>query len=310
MKQISKSKIFISILLITIFYILLTIFSDIDKIKVDYQNFNVFYFLPILPILFLSMFLRSILQKYMLKKLGIEIPLKSSFLIFLGGYAMIMTPGGIGLIIKSYLLQKKFGYKISQSLPLVFAERFYDIFAVQIIILFSLISFHSDISIILSIIIIIGLILILSIIKINKLNWILLSLAKKFKIIDDEQNNDTYFLNSIKTLFEFKFFIIISLIVLAIVFFEGVIFYLSFNIFGISISYVESLQIYYTSMLLGSITFLPAGIGAIEGIFVILLSERNVSLHLATSTILFIRFVSIWLLSGIGALISIKMLFK
>ena len=101
MKQISKSKIFISILLITIFYILLTIFSDIDKIKVDYQNFNVFYFLPILPILFLSMFLRSILQKYMLKKLGIEIPLKSSFLIFLGGYAMIMTPGGIGLIIKS-----------------------------------------------------------------------------------------------------------------------------------------------------------------------------------------------------------------
>jgi uncharacterized protein (TIRG00374 family) len=310
MKQISKSKIFISILLITIFYILLTIFSDIDKIKVDYQNFNVFYFLPILPILFLSMFLRSILQKYMLKKLGIEIPLKSSFLIFLGGYAMIMTPGGIGLIIKSYLLQKKFGYKISQSLPLVFAERFYDIFAVQIIILFSLISFHSDISIILSIIIIIGLILILSIIKINKLNWILLSLAKKFKIIDDEQNNDTYFLNSIKTLFEFKFFIIISLIVLAIVFFEGVIFYLSFNIFGISISYVESLQIYYTSMLLGSITFLPAGIGVIEGIFVILLSERNVSLHLATSTILFIRFVSIWLLSGIGALISIKMLFK
>ena len=310
MKQINKNKIFISILLITIFYILLTIFSDIDKIKVDYQNFNIFYFLPILPILFLSMFLRSILQKHLLKKLDIEIPLKSSFLIFLGGYAMIMTPGGVGLIIKSYFLKKKFGYKISQSLPLVFAERFYDVLAVQIIILFSLISFRSDISIILSIVIIIGLILILSIIKINKLNWILLSLAKKFKIIDDEQNNNTYFLNSIKTLFEFKFFIKISLIVLAIVFFEGIIFYLSFNIFGISISYVESLQIYYTSMLLGSITFLPAGVGAIEGVFVILLSEKNVPLHLATSTILFIRFVSIWLLSGIGALISIKMLFK
>ncbi len=310
MKQISKNKIFISILLITVFYIILTIFSDIEKIKGDYQNFNISYFLPIFPILFLSMLLRSILQKHLLKKLNIEIPIKYSFLIFLGGYSMILTPGGIGLIIKSYLLQKKFGYKISRSLPLVFAERFYDVFAVQIIILFSLISFNSNISIILSVVILVGLISILAIIKINKFNWILLYLAKKFKIIDDKEDDCINFLNSIKTLFEIKFFIKVSSIVLAIVFFEGIIFYLSFNIFGISLSYIESLQIYYTSMLLGSITFLPAGIGVIEGIFVVLLAEKNVSLHLATSTILFIRFVTIWILSGIGAIISMKIFYK
>ena len=70
--------------------------------------------------------------------------------------------------------------------------------------------------------------------------------------------------------------------------------------------YIESIQIYYTSMLLGALTLLPAGIGAIEGIFIVLLSEKNISLHLATSIILFMRFVSIWLLSAIGIIISLK----
>ena len=78
MKHIKKNRIFISILLVTLFYIIFTIFSDIEEIKNDYQNFNVFYFLPILPILFLSMFFRSLIQKYLLKKLGIDISTKSS----------------------------------------------------------------------------------------------------------------------------------------------------------------------------------------------------------------------------------------
>ena len=118
MKYINKNRIFISILLVTLFYVGFTIFSDVDKIKNDYQNFNLFYFLPILPILFLSMFCRSLIQKYLLKKLGMDISVKSSFLIFLGGYSMIMTPGGVGLIIKSYLIEKKYGYKIVHDMYL------------------------------------------------------------------------------------------------------------------------------------------------------------------------------------------------
>ena len=55
MKHINKNRIFISILLVTLFYVGFTIFSDVDKIKNDYQNFNFFYFLPVLPILFISM---------------------------------------------------------------------------------------------------------------------------------------------------------------------------------------------------------------------------------------------------------------
>lgn len=306
MKYINKNRIFISILLVTLFYVGFTIFSDVDKIKNDYQNFNLFYFLPILPILFLSMFCRSLIQKYLLKKLGMDISVKSSFLIFLGGYSMIMTPGGVGLIIKSYLIEKKYGYKISKSIPLVFAERFYDVLAVQVIILMTLFLFFSEISLILSIISISGLSLGVFLIKNKKFNYVIIKIATKLQIIGDDLDEQEKFLDGLKIIFEFKLFLKISIIITAIVFFEGIIFYLSFQIFGINMGYIESIQIYYTSMLLGALTLLPAGIGAIEGIFIVLLSEKNISLHLATSIILFMRFVSIWLLSAIGIIISLK----
>ena len=310
MKYINKNRIFISILLITLFYIIFIFYSDFDKIKTNYQNFYILYFLPVLPILFFSMFCRSLVQRYLLKNMNIQISIKSSFLIFLGGYSMIMTPGGVGLIIKSYLIQKKYGHKISKSIPLVFAERFYDILAVEIIILSTLFLFFSKTSVILSILLGIGIGIAILFIKVKKFNSFFLSIITKLKIIDDEQNSKELFLETIQKLFKIKFFIKISIIITALTFFEGIIIFLSFQIFNIDIGYIESVQVYYTSMLLGALSLLPAGIGAIESLFVFLLSEKNISLDLATSTILFIRFITIWLLAGIGIIISLKLFSK
>lgn len=310
MKYFNKNRIFVSILLVTLFYILIVLFSDFDKIKTNYQNFNIYYFLPILPILFFSMFCRSLIQRYLLKKINIPISIKSSFLIFLGGYSMIMTPGGIGLMIKSFLIQKKYKYDISKSTPLVLTERFYDIFAVEIIILFTLFWFYSITSIILAIILGLGLSIAILFIKNKKLNHLFLKIICKLKILPNDEDVKIIFLDSLQKLFELKLFIKMSLIITGLVLFEGIIIFLSFKIFSIDVEYIESIQIYYSSMLLGALSLLPAGIGAIESLFVFLLSEKNISLDLATSTILLIRFVTIWLLSAIGILISLKILSK
>jgi len=180
------------------------------------------------------MFFRSLIQKYLLKKLGIDISVKSSFMIFLGGYSMIMTPGGMGLIIKSYLIEKKYGHKISKSIPLVFAERFYDVLAVQVIILTTLFLFFSEISLILCIISISGLSLGIFLIKTKKFNYIIIKIATRLQIIGDDPDEQQKFLDGLQIIFEFKLFLKISIIITTIVFFEGAIFYLSFHIFGIN----------------------------------------------------------------------------
>ena len=310
MKYFNKNKIFVSILLVTLFYVAIVLFSDFDKIKTNYQNFDILYFLPILPILFFSMFCRSLVQRNLLKKINICISIRSSFLIFLGGYSMIMTPGGVGLMIKSFLIQKKYKHEISKSIPLVLAERFYDIFAVEVIILFTLFWFFSITSIILAILLGVGLSIVILFIKNKKLNHLFLRIITKLKIIPDDQEHKAFFLDSLQKLFEIRIFIKMSLIITGLVLFEGIIIFLSFQIFSINVEYIESIQIYYSSMLLGALSLLPAGIGAIESLFVFLLSEKNISLDLATSTILFIRFITIWLLAGIGIIISLKFFSK
>jgi len=59
----------------------------------------------------------------------------------------------------------------------------------------------------------------------------------------------------------------------------------------------------------GTISFLPAGIGVTEGIFIGLLLSNNLELSIATSLILFIRLTTIWFYTFLG-FIALKLTIK
>ena len=83
--------------------------------------------------------------------------------------------------------------------------------------------------------------------------------------------------------------------------------YYGFVALNLDIGFIDSIQIFFTSLIYGIISFLPAGIGVTEGIFIGLLLERNIELPVATALILFIRFTTIWFLTFLG-IIAIKFL--
>ena len=60
----------------------------------------------LLPIIFLFLLtgfgIQSLRQQILLKKIGVRIPLKENYLLYLAGLSMIVTPGGLGETIKSY----------------------------------------------------------------------------------------------------------------------------------------------------------------------------------------------------------------
>ncbi len=138
-----KNKIVITILLFMIFYITFIIFSDFDDVIQNFKTINVFNLIPIIGILTFSMFLRSILQGLLLKTIGIQLTKKQNFSLFLSGYSMLLTPGGTGQMIKSHFIAQKYGFPITKSLPLVFAERLYDLFSIIIILIFTLLFFYT-----------------------------------------------------------------------------------------------------------------------------------------------------------------------
>ena len=54
-------------------------------------------------------------------------PLFDSLLLFLSGFALTVTPGKVGEVLKSYLLRESFGQPIARTAPIVLAERLTDL---------------------------------------------------------------------------------------------------------------------------------------------------------------------------------------
>ena len=72
-------------------------------------------------------------QRY-LDLLGIKVERRASWLVYLSGFALSVTPGKLGEVFKSWLLKRLAGTPISTSAPIVIAERFTDLLAYLILI--------------------------------------------------------------------------------------------------------------------------------------------------------------------------------
>lgn len=62
-----------------------------------------------------------------------RIPLRESVGLYFATYVMVITPGKIGEIFKAGILQEKFNVPLAKGLPVVLAERIYDFLAVLIL---------------------------------------------------------------------------------------------------------------------------------------------------------------------------------
>ena len=120
-------------IIIIIFYIAILIYSDIHAIADKISNIQIIY----LPIIFsltgIQLIILGIKYQRMLKKLGINIPLKEGIKIFIAGISLIATPGGAGTAIKSHILKKKYNAPLSKTLPTIFMERLTELIGTLII---------------------------------------------------------------------------------------------------------------------------------------------------------------------------------
>nr|MDA3861387.1 lysylphosphatidylglycerol synthase transmembrane domain-containing protein [Melioribacteraceae bacterium] len=79
-------------------------------------------------------------------------------------------------------------------------------------------------------------------------------------------------------------------------------FYLVLMKFNISLSVLWSFFTYLFSVFIGSISFLPAGLGVTDGSISILLANIGIDRDISVSTALIIRIATLWFALVIGAL--------
>ena len=121
-----QKKAWIGIVLSVLFYSVIVLFSDVEKIINQFNNIKLEYYVIIFPLIFFGYVVLSLRFNLLLKKLNINISYRNSFLIHLTGGSMAITPGGLGAVIKSHILKEKMGKSFSSTAPVTIFEKWID----------------------------------------------------------------------------------------------------------------------------------------------------------------------------------------
>jgi uncharacterized protein (TIRG00374 family) len=97
-----------------------------------------------LGLAFLNYLVRFGRWHYYLKILGLSIPAGHSFLVFLGGFSLTVTPGKLGEAVKALLLRESHGIAAARTAPIVVAERLTDLMGLLLLACVGIFSFKAD----------------------------------------------------------------------------------------------------------------------------------------------------------------------
>lgn len=105
----------------------LGLYADFGKLGSALADFRWELFPGALALTSLGYLLRFARWQAYLRRLGIEVPARRSFVIFLAGFSMTLSPGKVGEVVKSVLLRRAYGTPVARSAPVVLAERVTDV---------------------------------------------------------------------------------------------------------------------------------------------------------------------------------------
>jgi len=294
------SKKFFFLFGVLIFYVIFIAYSDFQEFSINISQFDFSYLPIILAFVFLGIIIKSLRQQLLYKQIKVCISFKTGILLFISGLSMIVTPGGSGELIKSYYLKKNFGYPLAKTFPTVIMERLLDLAGIVGILLIVGVLLDNHNIIFLMLILLSTLSLIFASGKKKKLFNFLLSIIEKIPVLKKQASS---FSESYQVFGELTSGKIMTK-TLGLSFFvwmtDAIMIYFIFMGFNLNFDIIFSTFSVYSSLLLGSLTMVPAGIGVTEVSFVEILRGEGVDTAISTSLVILFRLVTIWFLTVLG----------
>ena len=295
----------ISIIIISaLFYTIFSLITDIQKISNEFASINIFYIPLILGFHFLAMGIRSIRQKVFFDSLNIKLSTKQNIKLYFAGMSLMVTPGGSGELIKNRILKEKFGYSYTKTIPVLLAEKYHNMLSVIPILFFFLLFKESYEILIITSIIAVILFCIFLIVKNQKLCLNTMSKIPRKWILKEIPDNTSSFYDSLLILFKGKtLFSGLSIGIIAWLA-DAVAVYFCFLAFDLNFDFIYTTLTNFAPMIVGTILFIPGGLGVLELGMTGLLLQSGVVISTASALVLFIRFMITWstVIAGIIAL--------
>jgi len=281
-------------------------FSDFNIVYDKIQNFQITLLPLILLVVFSSWLVLFIRWLILLNKHQIQIPLKLNFLIFFAGFTLAISPAKSGELIKSVLLKNKCGISVTKTIPIVFLERFYDIIGTTAVAIMGIAFLGLELGIVLAVVPIALFVIFYLFYSERSFNFSLKILnrikpLKKFSSNIEESHKIIRHSSDLKTICSCSGLTIIFRVI------EGIAILLVLQALGINfVEFFNLLCMYSASVILGSVSMSPGGLGVTEGSFAGLLTLYELELQTTLAVAVIVRFFTMWFAIVVG-FISLKL---
>ena len=137
-------KIILGVAAGVVIYVAFSIWADVRSVGRALVDFRWAIALAALALASLNYLVRFVRWHYYLKVLGLTVPAGHSFLVFLGGFSLTVTPGKLGEVVKALLLRESHGIAAVRTAPIVLAERFTDLMGLLLLACVGIFTFKTD----------------------------------------------------------------------------------------------------------------------------------------------------------------------
>ncbi len=300
MLQTIRNRVFLSIAIAALIYLVFMIYVDYEKVISSFKNFN-WYLLPVLLLLSFGNYVSRFFKwEYYLKIIDVKLHKLDSLSIFMSGLIMSVTPGKMGELLKSYLVKQVNGTSISKTAPIVFAERATDFLSLTIMALTGayFYDYGKNIIIIIGLFILTGLIILSN----KKLFYKIISLFSNISFISKHILKISTAYESSSKLLSLTPLLLMTLLSIVSWGFECFGYYLILTNFEIEIDVLWAFFSYSFATIVGALSMLPGGLGVTEGSLTLMLVQKGLSEHNAFAATFIVRAVTLWFAVLVGAI--------
>ena len=293
MANFSINKAILVICITVAIYAFFLIWSDAGKVSEEIKKFKFEYVPLIITLVVAGWFCLFARWELLLKHHGIKIPRKKNMQIYFSGFALGVIPGKVGDLIKSQLLKTNFNISRTVSAQIVIIEQIYTIIGLILVSIIGMLYFEIGAYVIGSFIIF--LIAIMSVIQSQKLFKKIFNIFKKRKkigkIIEPLSESHEILRNSTRG----KIFFYASGLSTIYWILECSAVFVILLAFGIELEIFVMIPTYTSSIILGVVSFLPLGIGVVEGSLTSFFTLHGIEVSVALTLVIIIRIFTRWI---------------
>ncbi len=287
---------------------LLALFGDVRELGSALRAFPWWLLAPVLALTVWNYVLRFLKWQLYLRRLGIrELPAPTSALVYLSGFAMSITPGKVGELIKSVWLQRLSGAPINRTSAIVAAERITDAFAMLVLAGIGATQFAFGRTLLA--IAAVGAVLLVGLVLQRRILLGLLARAEGWRFVGGFVAHAMAFLDASHELLKPR--LLVMAVALGVLSWVGecLAFWLILGGFDLPLSahlLLVATFVLAVSSIVGALSLLPGGLGvadaSVAGMLVLLVADERMTRGVAAAATLLIRFATLWFAVLIGAL--------